>query len=128
MKKIKVLFALMCSVFAISACKNEEIDSIQDKVDTMEKLQIASISSQVKAIEGTIASLKNVPEDLGNYLPVLNELCMVIEESSETVSGFIHDLENQPPAGDVLARLMAYDVQLGTSCSKISGNIDTCVI
>lgn len=90
MKYFIKFLGIMLIAMQVTSC-NGNLDSIQKQIDDLKSGQIASVSSQITAIQGSISALENVRSQIENNIAEL-------KKSDEMVTGEIDELEKTDEA------------------------------
>lgn len=84
MKKASILICFLLCAFVI-ACYDDDIENINERLDAIENIQIASLEEQIKAIDNTLPELKNADKELNEYIAKLQTTATELKEKITAV-------------------------------------------
>ena len=114
MKKFANLFISIILIAGLSACNQEELDSIKAQIEELKTTQIASITTQISNIQASITTLEKMDAEL--------------KKSIEDLAKKEQELENTDDAqAKEIAALRETITQLETSLSKRIEDLKTYV-
>ena len=116
---------------ALSSCNTEELMNLQQQIDELKSIQIASMDTQIASIKASISSLQTTDTELRGYIATLQEqqavlaeedrkLTQAIEAAKASLSGEITSVE----AG-LIAQLEAYRATVDGQIAALNTAIET---
>ena len=116
---------------ALSSCNTEELMNLQQQIDELKSIQIASMDTQIASIKASISSLQTTDTELRGYIATLQEqqavlaeedrkLTQAIEAAKASLSGEITAVE----AG-LIAQLEAYRATVDGQIAALNTAIET---
>ena len=96
MKKILPIFAAICAAATLYSCAKDytgDINSINNRLDNIENVQIASLDEQVKAIQASIPELEKTDKELKEYIVSLQSTAKNLQERIDAADGKIAELK-----------------------------------
>lgn len=108
---IPILVAVLS--FALAAC-TQDINSLDERVSTLEKGRVATVEEQVSAIQASIEKLSLADADLKSYLVLLQGMQERITDAYESVNARVDALKKslETEAADCSAREAALKAEL----------------
>ena len=101
MNKIFCLAAVMVALM-LTGCKDydSDIEEINDRLDGIENTKIATIQSQIGAINTSLPKLENANKELGTYITALQNSTSKLNEDIATVNRQIAELKQSPESNN----------------------------
>lgn len=85
---IPLLFVLM-----LTSCYKDEIENLQERLEAIEGTQITSLQGQITAIKNSLPELQKTDKELGEYIESLQKTAAGLQESINSTSSQINDVE-----------------------------------
>ncbi len=120
----KLLLPVMSLVILLTACYDKDIQEINNRLDSIENTQIATLQKQVKAINTSIPKLEEADRELKSYIDALQATNKELQAQLDTTNAKISELkaELDGKIGSTKSELLA---QLEAAKKSIESQINT---
>ena len=95
MKTVKLVLTALLAVLFVSGCSQEEQQDILSRLDTLEKVTIASIQGQLTTINGTIGSLQGTQTQLSGYVTSLQTTVGGLQGDYSSLQSLVNSLKEK---------------------------------
>lgn len=123
MKKNLLMIALIA---VVSSCYKKDIESLQSQIDNLKSGEIASINQQIGAINNSISNLKDVDEELKDYITALEKQASKLKSADEKLSEDISHVEKSLKAEDdaIILSLEEYKATVAGQMATINNTLN----
>lgn len=123
MKKNLLMIALIA---VVSSCYKKDIESLQSQIDNLKSGEIASINQQIGAINNSISNLKDVDEELKDYITTLEKQASKLKSADEKLSEDISHVEKSLKAEDdaIILSLEEYKATVAGQMATINNTLN----
>lgn len=126
MKRILYIAIVALTFMSVSCATQDDIQNLQGQIDKLRSDRIASVDSQISAINGSLVKLESLSAELKGYVSSLESQTVEIESADENLSKLISALKME--FGDnlseekiaVLTALESYRGVIAQQLSSIS--------
>jgi peptidoglycan hydrolase CwlO-like protein len=95
MKAIRLVLSALLAILFTSGCSQEEQQDILSRLDTLEKVTIASIQGQLATINSTIGSLQGTQTQLAGYVTSLQTTVGGLQGDYSSLQALVNSLKDK---------------------------------
>ena len=131
MKKLFVLLAVVAILLPSCQKINDRLDAIENRLDNIEDVQIATISQQIESINNSLLLLTNTDNELGEYINALEIEIDNLQKQITDTDAKIEAVEDELTStintekADILAGLEAFKATVNGELNAINGVLET---
>lgn len=131
MKKLFVLLAVVAILLPSCQKINDRLDAIENRLDNIEDVQIATISQQIESINNSLLLLTNTDNELGEYINALEIEIDNLQKQITDTDAKIEAVEDELTStintekADILAGLEAFKATVNGELNAIKGVLET---
>ncbi|MBR5131896.1 MAG: leucine-rich repeat protein [Alistipes sp.] len=130
MKKLFVLLAVVAILLPSCQKINDRLDAIENRLDNIEDVQIATISQQIESINNSLLLLTNTDNELGEYINALEIEIDNLQKQITDTDAKIEAVEDELTStintekADILAGLEAFKATVNGELNAIKGVLE----